>query len=57
MFLTSNQYIPLQHTLGSNEIVSCEGELIILSKRDFSVVLYTVRAVHILVFDFKFARN
>jgi len=55
MFLTSNQCIPLKHTLGSNEIVSCEGELIVLCGRDFSVVLYQVRAVY--KFDFTLATN
>lgn len=37
-FITSNLCIPLENTLGRSAVMSCEGELLLLCKIEFSLV-------------------
>jgi hypothetical protein len=45
MFITSNLHIPLENTLGRSAVMSCEGELLLLCKTEFSLV-FSLVVVH-----------
>ena len=46
LFITSNLHIPLENTLGRSAVMSCEGELLLLCKIEFSLVFSLVGVVH-----------
>ena len=48
VFITSNLLIPLENTLGRSAVMSCEGELLLLCKIEFSLVFSLVGVVHTL---------